>query len=154
VKGAVLVFSPGLPKSMVRKYRSPRMVITAQPVKLAGILPGCDLVICHAGHGTVAASLLAGVPLLLLPTQQQLEQHLTASRVVQMGAGLLAMLPPRKDPPAHPPPEPDYRTPLIRLLSRPAFAEHAKAFAAAHADFDQATQCDAMVRRIEEILGR
>ncbi len=60
VKGTVLVFSPGISKAMARKYQSPRVIITTQPVKLAGILPGCDLAICHAGHGTVAASLLAG----------------------------------------------------------------------------------------------
>lgn len=41
-----------------------------------------DLVICHAGHGTVAATLLMGVPLLLMPTQ--LEQLLLAGKLNQL----------------------------------------------------------------------
>ena len=154
VKGTVLVFSPGIPKSMVQKYQSPRMMITTQPVKLAGILHGCDLVICHAGHGTVAAALLAGVPLLLLPTRQHLEQTLTAFRVAQMGAGLMVMQKPRNEPPGQNVQEPDYRAPLIRLLGKPSFAQQARAFAAKHSDFDQTAQRNAIVRRIEEILGR
>ncbi len=170
LKGAAVVFAPGISKALFQKYQSPKLTITAQPVKLAGILSACDLAICHAGHGTVAAALLAGVPLLLLPTQ--LEQYLTSLRVVQMGAGLLMKQRPPDEPPAPkgqgiaaaapkaqgptPPvpskaPEPDFRAVLIRLLSKPAFAKQAKAFAARHADFNQAAQCDAMARRIEEL---
>ena len=36
-------------------------------VELAQLLPGCDLVVCHGGAGTVLEALAAGVPLLLLP---------------------------------------------------------------------------------------
>jgi UDP:flavonoid glycosyltransferase YjiC (YdhE family) len=159
VKGAVLVVAPGISKAMARKYQSPRMTITAQPVKLSGILPGCDLAICH-GPGTSAAMLLAGVPLLLLPVH--VEQYLSAARVVGLGAGLmvtqglpgLPTAPEGGAPVAQKPREPDYRMLLTRMLSRPVFARQARAFAARHADFDQAAQCEAMARRIEEIVGR
>jgi hypothetical protein len=169
VKGTVLLFSPGISKAMVQKYRSPRLTIMTQPAKLAAILPGCDLVICHAGHGTLAASLLAGVPLMLLP-EQKLEQYMAGRRVVQLGAGLMVTLKPADEPSAPQgqgagTPEdkgqaakkarrPAHRETLLRLLSQPIFARQARAFAARHADFDQAAQCDAMARRIEEILGR
>jgi hypothetical protein len=162
VKGAVIVFSPGISKAMIQKYQSPRMTISTQPVKLSGITGGCDLAICHAGPGTCAAMLLAGVPLLLLPTQ--LEQYMAASRVVQLGAGVMVSERPpdeqqpvpkgRQGPAPQKAPEPNYRALLIRLLSRPAFAARAKAFAAKHADFDQAAQCEAMARRMEELLGK
>jgi UDP:flavonoid glycosyltransferase YjiC (YdhE family) len=157
MKGMVFVFSPGMSKAMTQKYQSPRMTIITQPVKLAAILPGCDLVICHVGHGTLAASLLAGVPLLLLPTQ--LEQYMAARRVLQLGAGLMVTERPPDDPKApesaaQKPKEPDYRAILIRLLSKPNFAQQARAFAARHADFDQAAQCESMAQRIEELVKR
>jgi len=159
VKGAGLVFAPGISKALAEQYQSPRLTITTQPIKLDAILPDCDLAICHAGSGTCAAALLAGVPLLLLPTH--VEQHLTASRVAKLGAGLFVA--PRL-PDETPPPkgrgaarqtagEPDYRALLVSLLSGPGFTRRARAFAAAHADFNQAAQGESMVRRIEEILG-
>lgn len=46
------------------------------PVALQQVIKEADLVMCHAGHGTVAAMLLAGVKLLLVP--KQLEQSLLA----------------------------------------------------------------------------
>jgi UDP:flavonoid glycosyltransferase YjiC (YdhE family) len=171
VKGTVLVFSPGMSKAMTQKYQSPRMIISTQPIKLSGITAGCDLAICHAGPGTCAAMLLAGVPLLLLPTQ--LEQYMAARRVLQLGAGLMVTERPPDDPKgqapaaakgqepaaakgqepaALKPKEPDYRMLLTRLLGRPAFAERAKAFAARHADFDQSKQCESMAQRIEELV--
>lgn len=48
-------------------------------------MAGCDMVVCHAGHGTVCEALLAGKPLFLLP--QVLEQMLTAQNVAALGAG-------------------------------------------------------------------
>lgn len=36
-------------------------------VSLTSLMPSCKVVICHAGAGTVIASLAAGVPLLLVP---------------------------------------------------------------------------------------
>lgn len=56
------------------------------PARMNDVLAECDLVVCHGGHGTVASTLLAGKPLLLLP--QHLEQLLTARNLVTLGAGL------------------------------------------------------------------
>jgi UDP:flavonoid glycosyltransferase YjiC (YdhE family) len=54
-----------------------------QPVHLGTALQNADLVITHGGHGTCAASLLAGTKMLTLPTS--LEQHLLAYRLSQAG---------------------------------------------------------------------
>src|SRR5205823_4327822 len=43
-------------------------------------------VVCHANHGTVVAALLEGKPLVMLPSQ--LEQAMTARRVIKLGAGV------------------------------------------------------------------
>ena len=139
---AALVFAPGIARNMVQKYSSPRMTVITQPIRLAGLLSRCDLAICHAGHGTIGAMLLAGVPLLLLPTQ--LEQLLASSRVAATGAG--AFVKSQKNQTL------DYGAILAHMLATPKFAEQAKAFAAKHADFTQAKQCDSMVQRMDEIL--
>lgn len=141
-EAAALVFVPGIARNVAQKYSSPKMTVTTQPIRLAGLIPRCDLAICHAGHGTLGAMLLAGVPLLLLPTQ--LEQLLASSRVAATGAG--AYVQPKKNQAL------DYRAILTHMLATPKFAEQAKAFAAKHADFTQAGQCEAMARRVEEIL--
>jgi len=86
--------------------------------------------------------LLAGIPLLLLPTQ--LEQLLAAKRVVTLGMGLLADAEQKK--------KPDYRELLKRLLSESGFLDAARAFAAKYAKFNQTAQVNAMAARIEKIL--
>ena len=58
---------------------------SARPLPFAAAAAGCDLVVCHGGHGTVCNALLAGKPLLLLPTGY--EQVMTARNVEALGAG-------------------------------------------------------------------
>jgi UDP:flavonoid glycosyltransferase YjiC (YdhE family) len=48
---------------------------------MADVATQADLVICHAGHGTLSAMLLAGRPLLLLP--KQLEQLVLSVRLCE-----------------------------------------------------------------------
>lgn len=50
------------------------------------VLPHCDLVITHGGHGTVMKSLVAGVPLVVIPHGR--DQPDNAARVAARGAGL------------------------------------------------------------------
>ena len=58
---------------------------SARPLPMQAALPDADLVICHGGHGTVCAALLAGKPLLVLPMNE--EQLLTAQNVARLGVG-------------------------------------------------------------------
>jgi MGT family glycosyltransferase len=51
------------------------------------VLPGAVLTVTHAGHGTVAASLAHGVPIVALPNPAA-DQPFLAARVQQLGAGL------------------------------------------------------------------
>ncbi len=49
------------------------------------VIPQADLVITHAGHGTVIRALAAGVPLVCIPLGR--DQYDVAARVVACGAG-------------------------------------------------------------------
>lgn len=51
------------------------------------VLPAAALTVTHAGHGTVAASLAHGVPLVALPNQAA-DQPFLAARIQGLGAGL------------------------------------------------------------------
>jgi MGT family glycosyltransferase len=51
------------------------------------VLPQADLLISHAGHGTVMAGIVHGVPMLCLPMGR--DQPAVAGRVVELGLGRL-----------------------------------------------------------------
>ncbi len=52
------------------------------------VLPAADLLITHAGHGTVMAGMTHGVPMLCLPMGR--DQPLVAQRVAALGLGAVA----------------------------------------------------------------
>jgi len=156
----VIAYVPGLPPKAVEKFSSEKMVISKDPVRLAGIRDNCNLAICHAGMGTVAAFMLAGTPLLLLPTQ--LEQLLASRRVEALGAGLLVNLEAednrkqRKTTGKKPPAKKatvDYRSLLKRLLEQESFRASARTFAKKYARFHPASQSSAMATAVEKILA-
>lgn len=140
---SVLVFSPGLSLNMVKKYQGASLTIVTDPIKLAPILEQCDLGICHAGHGTMAALLMAKVPLLLLPLQ--LEQYLASARVQQYGAAEIISL--EKDK------EPDYLAIITRMLTTDSYRLKAAEFAETYAGFDRGAQFRLMADRIDEIVA-
>lgn len=55
-------------------------------VRHAAVLPHADVVVCHAGLGTVTNALAAGVPVLCVPLGR--DQHDNAARVEELGAGV------------------------------------------------------------------
>jgi MGT family glycosyltransferase len=89
----------------------------------AAVLRHAAAVVTHAGHGTVAKALAAGVPVLALPLGR--DQHDIAARVVHRGAGLRL----DRDAP------PDRIAGAVRrLLGDPRFAAGAARVAAVMAD--------------------
>lgn len=52
----------------------------------AKTMPHCDVVVCHAGHGTVARALSCGVPIVACPVAGDMAEN--ASRVAWVGAGV------------------------------------------------------------------
>jgi UDP:flavonoid glycosyltransferase YjiC (YdhE family) len=142
LRGAALVHAPGIAPVVVARHRGPHLEIVAEPVHVGAVRATCDAAVCH-GPGTAAAILLAGKPLLLLPTQ--LEQYMAARRIADLGAGI-AIGPEVASA--------DYAGSLRRLLTEPAIRQAAEGVAAAHAGFDQPVQVGSMADRCEALLGR
>lgn len=140
----VIIFSPGISKKIIQDYENDYLRFATEPIQLASILPSCDLAICHAGHGTMAACLMAGVPLLLLP--MQLEQFLASQRLQQLGAAKIVHLEAKE--------QIDYNALITDLLSNASYKQKAQNFAAHYSKFDQANQFKAMANKIKQILKK
>ena len=65
----------------------PSNAVVARHVLHTVVLPSVSLTVTHAGHGTVAASLRHGVPMLCLPNPVA-DQPILARQVQNLGAGL------------------------------------------------------------------
>jgi UDP:flavonoid glycosyltransferase YjiC (YdhE family) len=55
-------------------------------VSYAKTMPLCDVVVCHAGHGTVARALASGVPVVACPAAGDMGEN--AARVAWAGVGV------------------------------------------------------------------
>ncbi len=81
----VLCWLPDGPAGREPPLHDPAIAYTAHPVALDEALQGAALCVCHGG-ATMAQALLAGVPVLALPTG--LEQFLLARRIEGWGGGV------------------------------------------------------------------
>jgi UDP:flavonoid glycosyltransferase YjiC (YdhE family) len=135
-----LVHVPQLSGAASSRYHSSNVTFSDAPLRMRSALADCDLILCHAGHGTVAQALLAGRPLVLIPLY--IDQLLTARRVVSHGAATMV----------HPESKaPNYKQ-LIRDTLDGACADEAKAFASKYKDFNPDGQTQALAARCEELL--
>jgi len=80
----VIAVLPGIGKPAVSRWTTARFQIWDEPLQLQPLVEAADLVISNAGHGLIAASLLAGVPMLVLP--RTAEQALITRRLGATGA--------------------------------------------------------------------
>jgi len=138
---ATLCYLPDVAAGKPAPPGSERMRYARAPVNLNAALADTALCVCHAGSGTVAQALLAGVPLLLLPQQQ--EQNLLANHL--HAQGLARNAGPRPD-------AASLRALIDELLDSPGPRAAARAVAASHAGFDTTAQMVAMVRTLEALL--
>jgi MGT family glycosyltransferase len=76
------------------KFTTPQNVIVTEGASHAKIFPYADIVITHAGHGTVMRALANGIPLVCLPMGR--DQGDNAAKVVYHKAGI--KLPAKSDP--------------------------------------------------------
>ena len=74
------------PSFSASDLKVPANVTVVESAPHSAVMPRADLVLTHAGHGTVIKSLAHGVPLLCMPVGR--DQPDTAARVVACGAGL------------------------------------------------------------------
>ncbi len=83
----VVCHAPDLPRGLTASLARPGLIVTSEPVRIDPLCDGMDLCVSYAPAGTVATTLLHGIPQLCAP--QHLEAGLTALRVASMGAGLV-----------------------------------------------------------------
>ena len=120
---------------------SDNVVYADAPVSLVRALSEADLCVCHAGEATLAQSLLAGVPLLMLPAHT--EQFLSARRVALSGAGYnAALLTPASN----------WNAVVRALLDNQGYRAAAQAFAARHSGFNQQLMNEALAQQLESLL--
>ena len=96
-------------------------------VSYAKTMPRCDVVVCHAGHGTVARSLASGIPLVACPAAGDMGEN--ASRIAWAGVGVPL---PRRLVTAR-----GVKLAVQKVLANPAYAARAssiKQWAERHAD--------------------
>ncbi|MBW2386466.1 MAG: glycosyltransferase [Deltaproteobacteria bacterium] len=79
---ALVTTGPGIDPTI---FDTPNDVAIRQFVPHQDVMPEADLVITHAGHGTVIRALAAGVPMICIPLGR--DQYDVAARVVWRGAG-------------------------------------------------------------------
>ena len=112
---------PGLPREWSRRF--PNLRFYPHAVNLSQLLPASRLMICY-GAGTIGTSLLAGVPVLVIP--QMTEQYLTGLALERLGAGMMLH---QDRSVAH------CKSVLHQLLSKPDFRAAAHNFAQGHTRF-------------------
>ncbi|MGH8686921.1 MAG: glycosyltransferase [Burkholderiales bacterium] len=137
LRAPTLVLCRGANPEILRRHEGGCVKVLNEPMRISTVLPQADLVACHGGHQTTAQALLAGKPLLMIPTQ--LEQFLIMWRVVRLGAGLGI------DPAV---PGADYGKAVGELAAGP-FAARAQAFAQRYANHDPDAALATMVDRVE-----
>ena len=138
-----LVFCRGIDPKLKEKYERSSIRFSAEAMAVSRVLPGADMVVCHASHQMTAQALLAGKPVLLLPTQ--LEQFLIMRRLVRFGAGL-GIAPEM--------PNADYASALKSLGDKPEHAAKAREFAGRYAGHSREAALATMVARVEAALPR
>lgn len=128
---------PGARDSMLDRWRREGIEVRGAPIDLSALLPDADLAINYGALNSTAQALLEGVPLMLVP--HELEQRLNAIRAAELGAAVIV---------DEQRTQARFADALDRLLHDPAYGSAARAFAAAHAGYEQQTLVDQLAERI------
>lgn len=139
---SVICYIPELASGRKPPLVSSNIVYSEKPLNLEQVCEQCDVLICHAGEGTIAPALLKGVPVLLLPMQA--EQFLMARNVSRTGAGINAAEAVR---PAN------YQVMIHRLLTEVGFKNAATGIAEKYATFSHQQQLHDLAKTIEDLLN-
>ena len=136
-----LVYLDRSDPKLQKRFQSSTLSFARRRLDPAEVAQQCDLAILNAGHGTTAAMLMAGKPILQLPIY--LEQTLNAAATARLGAGLSAGVTRPEE----------IAVKLMALLCSEDHAEAARRFAGRCAKFDLTRQVHNALRRIEELAS-
>jgi UDP:flavonoid glycosyltransferase YjiC (YdhE family) len=137
-----LILCRGVAADLKRKHTGRSVVLSEEAMAVSRLLPECDLVVCHASHQMTAQALLAGKPVLMLPTQ--VEQFIITRRVVRFGGGLGVLQGTQN---------PDFAAAIAELSAAPGYGRRAAEFAARYASHDRGAALATMVKRCEAALA-
>lgn len=119
-KGLQIVVATGKTDRVLGQRPTPN-VYFEEYVNTDKLLPGCDIICCHGGNGTLYQALAYGLPVVAVATHA--EQYYGARRIQQLGLGrALTLKKVKRD---------GIRTLLetvLRVLEEPAFRSRAQAF--------------------------
>jgi UDP:flavonoid glycosyltransferase YjiC (YdhE family) len=87
----VRVLATGVPAEVVPSLEVPANAAVVEWASYERVMPRCDVVVCHGGHGTVARALVAGCVVVCVPAGGDMNEN--AARVDWAGVGV--RLPPR-----------------------------------------------------------
>lgn len=137
-----LAYCDALPDKMRSELQCDTIRFADQRVSLSEAAKQCDLAILNAGHGTTAAMLLAGKPLLQIPLHlEQTHNGLITKRLgVAHSSDLMR--------PA------DIAAGLTALLNSNSFANEAQRIADRYVDFDPQLQLSQFAERINQLLAQ
>lgn len=123
-----------------RPLRVPENATLVPWLSYSKTMPDCDLVICHAGHGTIARALGSGCPVLACPVAGDMNEN--AARIAWAGAGV--RLPRRFIAPR------PLRLAAQRALSDPSMRARAREIADWQQRNDPAQRAAVLVERLVE----
>lgn len=81
-----LAVVPDLPDQSPMRQQYKNLSITRLPINLSSLSQWAKLIVCHAGHGTLALAVIQGIPSINRPIT--LEQSMLAKRVEEAEAGI------------------------------------------------------------------
>lgn len=139
----VLAVARDLHKTQRTALETERLRFAEGPVDLERAVAECAAVVCQGGHGTLAAALVAGRPVLLLPLRNHTEQRVTAERLTAAGVALAAA--PGAAAPA-------VASSLRRLVENPGYTAAVAAVARRHAEHDPRAAAEHVAERCERLL--
>jgi UDP:flavonoid glycosyltransferase YjiC (YdhE family) len=138
----VICAFPGITRALADKASSGGLRVLPHAVDLDHLLPRADLMICTAGVATTSQSILAGVPLLMVPTNA--DQQLLSMRAERVGVALVADG--KRDPLS-------FKKQLRRLVGARECTERTREFARTHAGFNPGTAATAAAEVIERVVA-
>jgi len=136
-----LIYCPGISAALVRQYRCETLEFSDKPLQMQAVVDECQLIISNAGLGMVSASLLAGIPMLLLPIHA--EQLLVAKRAAALKVALYEVPENKKG---------NFKKQIKRLMENSGFTTAARAFAARYCDSNWEEDQQRLVERCDELM--
>jgi UDP:flavonoid glycosyltransferase YjiC (YdhE family) len=134
-----IIYINNLPNDIRKQFESEKMFFSKKALDISKILNECDVIVCHANHGIVLESLLAGTPVLMLPMVY--EQHLTAMQVESLQAGKIIN-----------PADENAQLQMQQVLDDESFISNAKDFAKRYNGIDTKETLKKIIDRCEALL--